>query len=102
MSGLQAWDAGGNIIVDLGDYNMRYMGSVASSVAAGSTNSWSVGFSGMRTTGWIVVPQDQTSTGFNDTTVYCIPGSNAFTVVFLPVAAHRAYTFTFDVYKWDV
>lgn len=26
--GLQCWDASGRLIVDIGDYNMRYMGSV--------------------------------------------------------------------------
>jgi len=99
--GLRCWDASGRLVVDLGDYNIRYVGSVASSIAAGSTISWAVAFSGMRSTGWLVVPQDYDTSGYGQNIVYCIPGSNAFTVNFLPVGAHRAYSFTFDVYKWD-
>jgi hypothetical protein len=102
MSGLQCWDAGGNIIVDLGDYNMRYMGSVGLNVAAGTTNSWAVGFGGMQSTGWLVVPQNYYNTGYDQNIIYCIPGTNAFTAVHLPVGYHGAYNFTFDVYKWSV
>ena len=102
MSGLQCWDGSGNLSVDLGDYNMRYVGSVASPIGAGTTTSWAVAWSGMQPTGWLVVPQDYYGTGYDQLIVYCIPGTNAFTVNFLPVGGHTAYNFTFDVYKWSV
>lgn len=98
MSGLQCWDASGTLIVDLGDYNMRYMGTVGLSIAAGTTTAWPVAFGGMRPTGWLAVKQD----GNGSTDFYCIPGNDAFTVQYLAVRGVTAQTIYFDVYKYDV
>jgi len=95
--GLQCWNASGVLVVDLGDYNMRYMGSVNLTIAAG-TNAWSVAYAGMKSTGWLAVMR--TSQYWND--FYCIPGNNAFTVQYLPTGGTYAQTLTFDVYKYDV
>jgi len=95
--GLQCWDAAGRLVVDLGDYNMRYMGSVNLSIAAGQT-AWSVAFSGMKSTGWLAVLR--TNQYWNN--FYCITGNNAFTVQYLPTTGTYAQTLTFDVYKYDV
>lgn len=96
--GLQCWDASGRLIVDIGDYNMRYMGSVNLNVSAGSTTSWSVAWSGMRPTGWLAVMR--VNQFWNE--FYCIPGTNAFTVQYLPISGVYAQTLTFDIYKYDV
>jgi len=39
--GLQCWDEYGRLIVDVGDYNMRYIGTVNLNVGPGA-NAWSV------------------------------------------------------------
>jgi len=95
--GLQCWNAAGQLIVDLGDYNMRYMGSVNLSITAGQT-AWSVAFSGMRSTGWLAILR--TNQYWNNFS--CITGNNAFTVQYLPTTGTYAQTLTFDVYKYDV
>jgi len=95
--GLQCWNAAGVLVVDLGDYNMRYMGSVNLSVAAGSTTAWNVAYTGMRPTGWLAVMR--TNQFWNE--FYCIPGTNSFSVQYLPVSGVAAQTLTFDIYKFE-
>lgn len=95
--GIQCWDQYGRLVTDLGDYNMRYMGSVSLSIGANQT-AWSVGFAGMRPNGWLAVMR--TSQYWNE--FYCIPGTNAFTVQYLPTSGTYPTTITFDVYKYDV
>ena len=34
--GLQCWDGNGNIVVDIGDYNMRFMGTYNINVVSGT------------------------------------------------------------------
>lgn len=94
--GLQCWDAGGTMVVDIGDYNMRYMGSVGLNIAAG-TNSWNVGFGGMRTTGWLAILR--TTQYYNE--FYCIPNNDSFTVQYLPSSGVYAQSLTFDVYSYN-
>ncbi|WP_419058937.1 hypothetical protein [Kluyvera georgiana] len=95
MSGLQAWNANGVIVADLGDYNMRYMGSTSINVAAGQT-AWTVGWGGMSQTGWIVVLN--TSQYWNN--YYAIPDNGFFTVRYLPTSGTYADTLYFEIYKW--
>jgi len=95
--GLQCWDEYGRLIVDVGDYNMRYIGTVNLNVGPGA-NAWSVSVQGMRQNGWLAILR--TSLYWND--YYCIPGNNAFTVQYLPVSSPYTATLTFDIYKYDV
>lgn len=95
--GLQCWDGSGRIVVDLGDYNMRYMGSTTLSIAAGQT-SWTIGWAGMRTTGWLPV---LASTQFYNE-FYCIPQNGSFAVQYLPTGGSYAQTLTFEIYKYEV
>lgn len=92
--GLQCWNSAGTLIVDLGDYNIRYMGSVNLAVTQGGTQ-WTVPFSGFRTSGWIAIPNS------GEHYFYAIPGTNQFTVRYLPVGGAAAATVTWLVYKWD-
>lgn len=94
--GLQCWNAAGQIVVDLGDYNMRYMGATSLNIASGTTNTWGVAFGGMRTTGWLAVPR---SVAWG-TEFYCIPGNDAFTVRYTPTGYISARTVIFDVYSF--
>lgn len=95
MSGLQCWDASGRLITDIGDYNMRYMGSRTLSVGPGA-NSWNVSFPGMSQSGWIVT----LSNTLFWTDYYCIPYNGQFNVQYLPVSAPYAETLTFEIYKF--
>lgn len=94
--GLQCWNAAGVLVVDIGDYNMRYMGTRTLNVTP-STTSWNITFPGMQTTGWLAVQRlDLTQTnGF-----YCIPGNGSFSVQYLPTSGTYAQTITFDIYKY--
>lgn len=96
--GLQCWDGNGTLVVDLGDYNMRYMGAVNLSVSAGTTTSWNVSFPGMKPNGWLAIMR--TTQWWND--FYCIPGTNSFIVQYLPTRGIYSQTITFDVYSFDV
>lgn len=95
--GLECWNAQGVQVVELGDYNIRYMGAVSLNVSAGTTTSWNVGFNGMRTNGWLAILR--TTQWWND--YYCIPGNDSFTVQYLPTSGVYSTTLTFDVYKYD-
>lgn len=46
MSGLQCWDAGGNLAVDLGDYTVKFIGKYQVTVPRGSQVG-SIGVSGI-------------------------------------------------------
>ncbi|MDF2784223.1 MAG: hypothetical protein K0S95_758 [Pantoea eucrina] len=92
--GLQCWDEHARLVVDIGDYNMRFMGTASLRITSGT--SWSVGFSGMRPTGWMAV--QQYSEYYNS--FYCIPGTNAFTVQLLPTDGVSPRTIYFDVYSY--
>ena len=95
--GLQCWDGGGTMVVDLGDYNMRYMGSTSLHVNAGNTTSWNVGWGGMRTTGWLVIMR--ITQYYNE--FYCIPNNDSFTVQYLPSSGVYAQDLTFDIYSYN-
>lgn len=95
--GLQCWDATGTLTVDLNDYNMRFMGTVSLAVSAGIT-TWSIPFPSMRPNGWLAVLR--TNMPWND--YYCIPGTDSFTVQYLPTSGTYPTTLYFDVYKFDV
>ena len=65
--GLQAWNGSGQMVADIGDYSMRYAGTVNFNATAGTT-SWWVPFGGMRPNGWIAV-----QVGLYYRTYSCIP-----------------------------
>lgn len=54
--GLQCWNASGTLIVDLQDYNLRYVGSQTQTLNTG-VSQWNFAYSGMTADGWIVYPQ---------------------------------------------
>ncbi|MGR4049035.1 hypothetical protein [Kosakonia cowanii] len=96
--GLQCWDGAGNLIVDLGDYNIRYMGTYYVSTSSG-VPTYTIAVPGMRTTGWFVhyAPANDV---FNDWSAFCNNGS--FTAVYMPTNFPPSGTYAFNVYKWDV
>ncbi|MCK0554305.1 hypothetical protein KFO32_14755 [Pantoea ananatis] len=49
-AGMQCWDGNGKLIVDIGDYNTRYLGRVTLSIPA-NTMATSLSFAGLTTAG---------------------------------------------------
>ncbi|WP_148049889.1 MULTISPECIES: hypothetical protein [unclassified Enterobacter] len=94
--GLQCWDANGVMVVDIGDYNMRYMGTRTLNVTPNIT-SWNIAFPGMRVNGWLAV---QRLTITSNNIFYCIPGNESFAVQYLPTTGTYPQTITFDIYKY--
>ena len=87
--GLQCWNGSGVLVVDLTDYNIRYMGPYNINVVS-STATYTVSVPKMKTTGWFV-HYAPASDNFNEWSAFCnnLPGN------FPP-----AGTISFNVYKW--
>ena len=94
--GLQCWDASGRLVVDLGDYNMRFMGAASLAIAAGTTNVWTVNFTGVRPTGWLIIPVTNNFSEF-----YCVPQTNSFSVRYTPTGGISARTLSFELYAFE-
>ncbi|EFL9656579.1 hypothetical protein IGU62_001769 [Escherichia coli] len=94
--GLQCWDASGRLVVDLGDYNMRFMGTASLAIAAGTTNVWTVNFTGVRPTGWLIIPVSNSFSEF-----YCVPQTNSFSVRYTPTGGISARTLSFELYAFE-
>lgn len=95
--GLQCWDSSGRLVVDLGDYNMRFMGTASLAISAGTTNTWNVAFSGMKPVGWLAIARTNTFW----TEFYCVCGTNSFSVRYTPTGGVFAQTLTFDIYSFS-
>ncbi|MEG5874664.1 hypothetical protein [Enterobacter ludwigii] len=94
--GLQCWDASGRLVVDLGDYNMRFMGTASLAIAAGTTNVWTVNFTGVRPSGWLIIPVTNDFSQF-----YCVPQTNSFSVRYTPTGGIYAQTLSFELYAFE-
>lgn len=94
--GLQCWDASGRLVVDLGDYNIRFMGTASLSITAGTTNVWTVNFTGVRPTGWLIIPVTNNFSEF-----YCVPQTNSFSVRYTPTGGISARTLSFELYAFE-
>lgn len=55
MPGMRCWDATGKLVVDIGDYNVRYMGALSLKFPAGVTVI-DVPYPDMSNRGWVVCP----------------------------------------------
>ena len=94
--GLQCWDENGNLVVDIGDYSIRYIGTY--SFRSGSAKSYTITVPGMSSTGWFAY-YNLSGDIFNEWSVYCNEGS--MTAVYLPASSPPSGTYSFNVYKWD-
>lgn len=93
--GLQCWNASGTLIVDLQDYNLRFVGSATYTL--GGTYQWNIGYGGMTANGWIVYPQD--GRGWQNYVVRCYDGG--FIVTFAPLSTPPTQTITFDIWTYN-
>lgn len=96
--GLQCWNSSGVLVVDLGDYNIRFMGTYSFTTSTG-VPTYTVAVPGMKTSGWFV-HYSPANDIFNEWSSYCNNGS--FTAIYLPNNSPPSGTYTFNVYKWDV
>lgn len=94
--GLQCWNGSGVLVVDLTDYNIRYMGTYNINVSS-STATYTVSVPNMKTKGWFV-HYAPASDNFNDWSAFC--NNESFTAIYLPGNFPPAGTVAFNVYKW--
>lgn len=96
--GLQCWDGSGRLIVDLGDYNLRFVQNFAVT-CSGTALTWNFNFPGMDNTGWLIVPPfDATGVVSN---YVCIANTNSFTVRYLWTTHGGSDTFTVGIYTYS-
>lgn len=99
MSGLQCWDASGKLIVDIGDYNCRYLGSATINIAA-NTPVTTGSFGGLTENGSFGVVVNSTSgVGFNYST-YAVRTYNGGYRVFYTAGSNIATTLTLNFYSF--
>ncbi|KLE44082.1 hypothetical protein YA12_19385 [Klebsiella aerogenes] len=94
--GLQCWDASGRLVVDIGDYNMRYMGTYSIS-SQGGVDNFNINVPGMHHNGWVAFPVNK----YNMNEWYCDCQEGFFTAKYLPTGGIYG-TYQFVVYKWEV
>lgn len=90
--GLQCWDGSGRLIVDLGDYNLRYVGSQTHTLGGGP--QWNIGFGGMTAAGWLVYPQ--VGRVFQNYAVKCYDGG--YRIAYMPTSTPPTQSVTFDIW----
>lgn len=94
--GLQCWNAAGGLVVDLGDYNIRYMGTYT---ITNPPASFTFNIPAMRSTGWFAHKANAYNEYAND--YYCICNNGTMTVNNL-LGNSVLGTYSFNVYKWAV
>ncbi|HGK4843936.1 TPA: hypothetical protein ACJ2XA_004281 [Kluyvera georgiana] len=94
MSGIQCWDASGRMVADVGDYNIRYMGEYYLNV--GGARNYTVGWAGMRETGWIIVIDTDSYWSY----FYATPYNDQFIVRYLPTTAPISERLRMEIYKF--
>lgn len=98
-AGLQAWDQSGNLIVDLGDYTVKFIGKYSMTIPQGKDIA-SITVNGIDGNNSFAA-----ITGVNDkypiTDYYAKTKTNGVDLIYLPTGyAGYARTFTVEVYKF--
>jgi len=93
--GLQCWNASGTLIVDLQDYNLRYVGSQTQTLAG--AQQWNIAYSGMTASGWIVYPQAGYT--YQYYVVRCYDGG--YIVTYTPTGIPSSASITFDIWRYE-
>lgn len=95
--GLQCWDASGNVVVDLSDFAVRYMGSASVSFAAGEASK-NVSFPDATQDGSFITI---VSTVFTANEYYCRAYNGGFTAYYLPTGGSPAITLSVEIYNFQ-
>lgn len=97
MSGLQCWDASGKLIVDIGDYNCRYLGATAIAIPQ-NTPVVAGTFAGLTAAGSFgIVVNSSNGVGFNYST-YAVRTYDGGFRVFYTSGSNTATTLTIHFY----
>ncbi|MCJ7925971.1 MAG: hypothetical protein MUW55_08515 [Pantoea vagans] len=98
-SGLQCWDASGKLIVDIGDYNTRYLDRTSVTMAA-NTNQVTGSFGGMTTLGAFVVVVSASSSVYFTPSNFAARAYDGGYRIFKLSAYTAAVTLTLDMYAF--
>ncbi|EKM0533784.1 hypothetical protein PTT84_004214 [Cronobacter turicensis] len=95
MSGLQCWDENGQLVVDLGDYMVRYLGRTVVN-ASGNITQMNVPYAGLTADGsFAAIVKLAGVTRIWNTSCY----DGGFTLFFVPGTSY-ADTITVDLYSF--
>lgn len=99
MSGLQAWDQNGNLVVDLGDFSTRFVTRVAVSIPSGGImgSAYVPGINGYNSFACVKA----TNFGHVDSTYAAVTRENAVDVIFLPSRESVAITLYVEIYQFN-
>ena len=97
--GLQCWDGSGRLIVDLTDYNLRFMGTASITFAPGETFK-NIGYSGCTVSGSIVII---TASSLNTPNEYfCRAYDGGFSAFYFPVDGLTVYhSINMEIYNFQ-
>lgn len=94
--GIQCWDASGNLVADIGDYNLRLIGSVNITAPTGSTPV-TTAYAGVTSAGYFAVPVAASSGAYSLNYYACRAYDGGIrTYATLPAAV--ANTLTINIY----
>ncbi len=97
--GLQCWDASGNLVVDLTDYAIRYIGATSVSFAQGESSK-NVSFPGVTQAGSIVTIVSS-SVAYSMNEFYCRAYDGGFNALYLPTGGTQAITLNVEIYSFQ-
>jgi len=94
--GLQCWDGSGRLVVDLSDYNCRFIGTYTAKMASGA-KSFTQSVPGINASNSFAIITHNSFGGFVD--CYCVTGTNSFTLYQMN-GYYSSETFTVEVYRY--
>lgn len=97
--GLQCWNERGEIVVDIGDYNVSLVSRMNVTMPARQTYT-EVGFNGMDSNGWfVVIVGVWGSSGISSFDFMCTPFNGGFAVALANSIYQETYC-TVEIYKY--
>lgn len=95
--GIQCWDASGNLVADIGDYNCRFVGTATVSIGSNATVV-TTPFSGATAAGYFAVPV--AVPGGREPGYYYCRAYNGGIRTFIILKYYFAHTITVNVYAF--
>lgn len=96
--GIQCWDAAGNLVADIGDYNCRLMGSVNITSPVASNPVITTSFPGMTATGCFAVIVATSNSAYPANLYACRAINGGFNTYLLSTSLSVAVTLTVYLY----
>lgn len=97
--GMQCWDASGKLVVDIGDYNTRYLGRTSVTIPA-NTNVASGSFSGLTAAGSFAAVVSASSSSYFNTNNFATRTYDGGYRVWRLSRDVTAVTLTLDLYAF--